>query len=486
MIRDFSDEAENTLRASMTGIASDNYRSIPNWFSYWGEYQSIAAKVGATPQFNSINSYHVSVLNECEDSIQNMTKVFTKARGIDADYGGKLSACAPELEDLITLLRETANVISPGNGIHIPEEMLTNLSALYGQLIAETSENVQETTFLGKLWASYGWAGLLGGTNYISKIYGFSEKIKNAANLEELMKTGKDLYDFVSKAVTTFKNYKQIGRAVGGKTAFTWWLKNITGLKPLGRASEAKNVFTNFKNNLTNKTSPFNAQLRGVVDDFKGVNGTGKAVAAWGTVIISGITNTISNIQEYKDSDGKMTKFRAGAEIVTETAVDTAMTFGLSSLVGAGVTTVATALGVACPPAALVVAASGLIITGANVACEHFLGKSLTETISDFALDTVEFIGEAVVTGAKKAGVLIYAAGTAIAEGVEYVADKVADTAREVKDAVVEGAKELKEDVDEFLDDVGDAVSDIGSGIKTGARNAFKSTSNWFKGLSFG
>lgn len=479
MIRDFSQETENTLRASMTGIASDQYRSIPRWFSNWSDYQPIAAKVGVTAQFNNINSYHVSVLNECDDSLQKMTKVFERARSIDADYGSRLSACAPELEDLVTLLLETANVVSPANGIHIPQKMLTSLGTLYTQLIRETAQNVQETTFLGKLWASYGWAGLLAGTNYIDKIRKFYLGFQGVSSLDDAYDLGKDLYNFLTGAVDTFRRYKQIGNAVGKKTAYTWWLKNITGWKPLGRASSAKEVVTRFKNNLTNTTSPFNKQLCGVIDDFKGTNGTGKAVAAWGTVIISGVVNTISNVQEYKDSNGEMSKLRTGAEIVTETAIDTALTYGLSAVVGAGITAVC---GTVAAPGLLVVAASGLIITGANVACDHFFGKSLTETLSDAVLDTVEFVGDAVVTGAKRTGAVVKAAAIGIGKGVEYAADKVADVAKDVKDAVVEGAKEIKEDVDEFIDDVGDTFSDIA----TGAKNAFKSTGKWIKGLGFG
>lgn len=244
----------------------------------------------------------------------------------------------------------------------------------------------------------FGWKDLLAGAGYIGQIYDLISDIKDCKSWEDAGKSGKDIYDFVTKAAKTYNNYKKIGNAVGTKKAMAWWAKNITGLKSLGRASTAKNLSTRFVNNLKNTTSPFNAQLKDVVKDFNGKNGVGKAVASWGTVIVSGITNAFSNIEEQKNSNGTMSAGRVVAETITETVIDTALTYGASAVAGAAVTA---ALGTVAAPGIVVVAASGLLVAGVNAGVKALTGKSTTEWISDTVLDTGEKIGKAVSNAAK-------------------------------------------------------------------------------------
>ena len=78
----------------------------------------------------------------------------------------------------------------------------------------------------------------------------------------DFVQSGVDIYQFCSSAAQTYKNYKKIGNIVGAKQARAWWIKKITGLRPLGRASSAKTWTTRFKNNLTNQTSPFHTQWK--------------------------------------------------------------------------------------------------------------------------------------------------------------------------------------------------------------------------------
>lgn len=244
----------------------------------------------------------------------------------------------------------------------------------------------------------FGWKDLLAGAGYIGKIYDLISDIKDWKSWEDAGKSGKDIYDFVTKAAKTYNNYKKIGNAVGTKKAMTWWAKNITGLKSLGRASTAKNPVTRFVNNLTNKTSPFNAQLKDVLKDFNGKNGVGKAVASWGTVIVNGVTNAFSNIEEQKNSNGTMSTGRVVAETITETAIDTALTYAASAVAGAAVTA---ALGTVAAPGVVVVAASGLLVAGINAGVKALTGKTTTEWISDTVLDAGEKIGKAVSNAAK-------------------------------------------------------------------------------------
>lgn len=246
--------------------------------------------------------------------------------------------------------------------------------------------------FTDEFWLNYGWKEILSGAGYIGTIYSLINDIKNGKTWRDFAKNGVNAYQFLSGAAKTYNNYKKIGNAVGTKNAMAWWAKNVTGLKPLGRASTAKNPFTRFANNLTNKTSPFNAQFKNVVDNFKGVNGVGKAVASWGAVAVNGVLNWFNNKDEQASSNGTMSDGRVIAETITETAVDTALTYGTGIVVGAAVTA---ALGTVAAPGVVVVAASGAVVAGLNAGVKALTGKTTTEWISDAVLDTGEAIGNA-------------------------------------------------------------------------------------------
>lgn len=252
--------------------------------------------------------------------------------------------------------------------------------------------------FTDEFLSNYGWKEILSGAGYIGTIYNLINDIRDGKSWRDLAKTGVDTYRFLSGAAKTYNNYKKIGNAVGTKTAMAWWAKNITGLKPLGRASTAKNPFTRFANNLTNKTSPFNAQFKNIVNNFKGANGVGKAIASWGTVAVNGVLNWFSNKDEQANSNGTMSDGRVIAETITETVVDTALTYGTGIVVGAAVTA---ALGTVAAPGIVVVAASGAVVAGLNAGVKALTGKTTTEWISDTILDTGEAIGSAVSNAAK-------------------------------------------------------------------------------------
>lgn len=252
--------------------------------------------------------------------------------------------------------------------------------------------------FTDEFLSNYGWKEILSGAGYIGTIYNLINDIRDGKSWRDLAKTGVDTYRFLSGVAKTYNNYKKIGNAVGTKTAMAWWAKNITGLKPLGRASTTKNPFTRFANNLTNKTSPFNAQFKNIVNNFKGANGVGKAVASWGTVAVNGVLNWFSNKDEQANSNGTMSDGRVIAETITETVVDTALTYGTGIVVGAAVTA---ALGTVAAPGIVVVAASGAVVAGLNAGVKALTGKTTTEWISDTILDTGEAIGSAVSNAAK-------------------------------------------------------------------------------------
>lgn len=255
--------------------------------------------------------------------------------------------------------------------------------------------------FTDEFGANYGWKQILSGAGYIGTIYNLVNDIRSGKSWADFGNTGVRTYQFLSGAAETFNNYKKIGNAVGTKTAMAWWAKKITGLKSLGRASTAKNPITRFFNNLTNKTSPFNAQFKNVVNNFKGANGVGKAVASWAGVAATGIANVFRNIDEQKASNGTMSTGRVIAETITETAVDIALTYGTEIVVGAAVTA---ALGTVAAPGIVVIAASQGIAAGINAGVKALTGKTTTEWISDGILDIGKSIGNAVSGAAKSIG----------------------------------------------------------------------------------
>lgn len=238
-------------------------------------------------------------------------------------------------------------------------------------------------------WNEYGWEGILSGAGYAGTIYDFIKDIREGKTWMDFVQSGVDIYQFCSSAAQTYKNYKKIGNIVGAKQARAWWIKKITGLRPLGRASSAKTWTTRFKNNLTNQTSPFHTQWKGIVEDAKGINGKGAMGAFWGGVLIDGVANWYSNKEEQTLSNGTMSDERVAAETITETAIGTVMGYGSEIIIGAAVTA---ALGPVAAPGVIVVATSGAIVAGLNTGVKALTGKTATEWASDMILDTGEDI----------------------------------------------------------------------------------------------
>ena len=285
------------------------------------------------------------------------------------------------------------------------KQVNTNISAKFATLptskwadyFKTSVDETKESVFIKELKENYGIKDILAGSGYIGEIYGFIDDIKSAEGWYDYVDTGVNLYNFFNGATKTWKNYKLIGNAVGVKTSTTWWLKNVTGLKPLGRSSTASTWIKRFGNNLTNKTSPFASQLRNIGKDFTGANGVGKAVSSWGSVAVTGIVNFFGNKQEQKESNGTMSDGRVVAETVTETAIDTVVSIGAGAVVGAAVaacTTVAL-------PGVVVTAAAGLVVAGVNAGIKACTGKTGTEWVSDAILDTGEKVINAVGDAAK-------------------------------------------------------------------------------------
>ncbi len=172
---------------------------------------------------------------------------------------------------------------------------------------------------------------------------------------------------------------------VGDKGTTTTWAKAVkdVGKGTLGLVKATKE--TNTKVDWLKHAFGFNEKPLETEIKIKGSD-----------VVFSAIVNAAGNYEEYKT--GAITADRAVAEWVTETALDV----GKDALIAAGVSAAFTALGVVGAPAIAVTAATVVISTGVDWLCEKITGQKLTETVSDFVLDTAEAGLNVVKTGAKK------------------------------------------------------------------------------------
>ena len=225
-----------------------------------------------------------------------------------AAQGSTISDTGKKVKWASSVLRDTAKEYRrTETGLCETDERTTHQNQAQ-QIAVQMDSEVRKKydTFVEEFFSNYGWKELLEGSGYIGTIYNFIDDIKNGKTWRDFTKTGVDIYEFLNGAVKTFHDYKKIGNAVGNKTAMAWWAKSITGLKPLGRASSAQNPITRFCNNLTNKTSPFHAQFKNIIDNFKGANGAKAAIASWAAVAVDGVVNYFDYLEEHANSNGSM------------------------------------------------------------------------------------------------------------------------------------------------------------------------------------
>ncbi len=481
MYRDFSESSKNKLLGLVSDVESEKWCDFTDWVGdRWLDFESWIGSLNIKSYVSNVNSYHKKVIDKNNATKKSIEDIFSKVASVDKSYDGILHNILDSLEQWKNYIEQLSEITTPSNGSfnaqYMSEKLKNLLSGIDAQnikclrdrmvqdidgelvfneelikeyilkeyyslsesekeLLAEIislkeeyqksfeGENVSVVdNFIEEFKANYGLENLLAGSGYIGDIYGFIRDFKSSKNWNDYAKTGVEVFQFLSGALTTWGNYTKIGNAVGIKTARTWWLKNITGIKPLGRSSTASTWWKRFSNNLTNKTSPFNAQLRNVVKDFTGGNGVGRAVSTWASVAVDGVVNFFDNKEEQKLSNGEMSDGRVVAETITETAIDTALTYGAGIAVGAAVaacTTVAL-------PGVVVTAAAGLLVAGVNAGVKALTGKSTTEWASDAILDA----GEAVVNTVGKAA--------------KKVSNAIGDAANGVKNAVGGWFKKLK------------------------------------------
>lgn len=451
--RDFSDESKERMLNLVSQVENEKWSDFTDWIGdRWYDFEDLIGKLDIRRHINDVNSYHKKVIDKNNATAKTIEKIFNDVHKVDATYAKNVENAATTLGELKRFVETMTQIVAPGKGNFTGHNITGSLDPILGdiskatlqqivdslmqeidgqkvfdeeaileyikkdpgtmtndekQALLDVIEEMQDTgtyfdtrwtsSFLDELKQNYGVDDLLAGSGYIGEIYGFVNDIKSAESLYDYVDTGANIYSFLTNANKTWKNYKLIGNAVGVKTSTTWWLKNVTGIKPLGRSSTASTWFKRFGNNLTNKTSPFAAQLKDIGKNFTGANGVGKAVSSWASVAVTGVVNFLGNKQEQAEANGTMSDGRVAAETITETAIDTAITLGAGAVVGAAVaacTTVAL-------PGVVVTAATGLVIAGVNAGVKALTGKTGTEWASDFILDTGEKVVNKIGNAAK-------------------------------------------------------------------------------------
>lgn len=137
---------------------------------------------------------------------------------------------------------------------------------------------------------------------------------------------------------------------------------------------------TEEKSALKNFGDQFRDEMGKYTDSAK--NGKVSVVTTWVSLALSAVESGISNYEEF---DGDITNSRFWSETVSETIVGTLT----KTAVKAGVAVALTAV-FGSAPALAIAGVSVAVLWASDAICEKIFGKKLTETISDFILDTGE------------------------------------------------------------------------------------------------
>ncbi len=228
-------------------------------------------------------------------------------------------------------------------------------------------------------------AGLGGG--FVSSVIGMYETFSDEKlNIGAVAKSTKSFVSSIYKNLRNADKLEKLSRMNPGQAVKTG-IKRFIGFDKafIGelRPSVAKSFSTRFYNN-------YQKQIANSLDAYKG-KGL-KSALSWAGVAVSGISNTIQNIEEAKS--GEISATRAVAETVLQTGVDVAADIFIGAAVSAGIA----ALGFTSAPVLVVGAATAGVVAGVNAISKLVFKKDLSEAVTDLVLDA----GEAVVKTGKK------------------------------------------------------------------------------------
>ncbi|MBO5373345.1 MAG: hypothetical protein J6A75_11620 [Lachnospiraceae bacterium] len=266
-----------------------------------------------------------------------------------------------------------------------------NVSGIKSKEISTTKWSKNNEKFdwkLGSLlWKSIGKFGAAGNI-----VAAFGEMMTEGINAKTVISGSSKVLNIVGEVAKNADSKKPNYMEV----LFGKWEKG-------GALKSVQDFAKNSGQTITTKWGVFGTSLKKQISEFlpsscKTVGDKVKICTKWGGVILSGVTNAISNKKEM-ETEGISTK-RAVAETITETAVDVG--------IGMVATAAATALLGATAPAVMVGAAAAGAVWAADAATRYLTKKitgsekKLTELVSDTILDAAEAV-EKIKNNAKKA-----------------------------------------------------------------------------------
>lgn len=333
-----------------------------------------------------------SVINTEEDLAQKLSGLENEIRSVSNSLGFSLASSAnirgrlKGTADNVSAHRATMNNMRSAlqNTMNVYERtenaIIGNLNV--GKAKTHNEENAKPPN-LDLLWKGIGAFGSVG--KVVSAVGKFATGDKGSA--VTWVKGVSDSWKAGWKIADTVKTCNK-------HTDIQWW-KAALGLN---KNSFLKNISESGLSWQQKAMHGWDKGIKGTIREFKKTDGFIKQSVGIG---LSLAVNGFSNYDEYKT--GGITAKRAVAETITETAVD----WGKDLLIGAAVTAGFAAAGFAAP-VVVVGAATVAVSVGADWVCKQVTGaltgeeKGLTETVSDFVLDTAEKGIELIETGAKK------------------------------------------------------------------------------------
>ncbi len=193
----------------------------------------------------------------------------------------------------------------------------------------------------------------------------------------------KDFYSTIkllNTTVSSTQKCEKLFRMLPGQAAKTG-LKKAFGLQKVSTLFPNGYVSKSFYNNFHKLDSITDAYTKGGM----------KSALAYAGTAMDLVCNGVSNYQEMKE--GKISKGRAVAETVTETAIDVGKDWLIATAVTAGIAT----LTAGAAPVVAVAAGTAVVSMGLDWACQKltkkFMGeeKKVTEFVSDAVLDGAKY-----------------------------------------------------------------------------------------------
>ena len=264
------------------------------------------------------------------------------------------------------------------------------------------SELYEVMTGTSNLLKYIGQAGTGGGivSGVLSSFYNFSKwQSQEATGAESLVAVLKNAKTIVNNLYKTYSNGVKLNKLARMWPEQAW----KTGIKRfLGLESVSKAVFGGYVSKSSTWGDRFYNYFHrqdGIFDGYTqgGIKGTLK----WAGLGLDLVSNGISNYHEMKT--GGISAGRAVAETVVETVVDV----GKDWIIGTAVTAAIAATTSAAAPVVVVGVATVATSVVLDFACEKITGaltgeeKNLTETFSDFSINTAISIGKGISAARK-------------------------------------------------------------------------------------